>query len=162
MSSAVMNPTMIGQPAGNPRLSAIATRDAANSFQNSANKAMAGGKHKRLRGGASTGIPIAQFSLPYKEQSGPGTGINAQTVDLNKTNTQGAAFAVDDNLAKVKTGGFRINKYNKKSSHRKTSRSSKIGGNPDWSWGCYSGGKKKTRKHRKSRKNCRKSRKHRK
>jgi hypothetical protein len=148
MSSAVMNPTMIGQPAGNPRLSAIATRDAANSFQNSANKAMAGGKHKRLRGGASTGIPVAQFSLPYKEQSGPGTGINSQTVDLNKTNTQGAAFAVDDNLAKVKTGGF-----------RKRSRRNRIGGNPDWSWGCYSGGKKKTRKHRKSRKNCRKSRK---
>jgi len=149
-----MNPTIIGQPAGNPRLSAIATRDAANSFQNSANKAMAGGKLKRLRGGASTGIPVAQFSLPYKEQSGPGTGINSQTVNLNKTSTQAAAFAVDDNLATVKTGGFR-----KRISYRKRSRRIKIGGNPNWSWGCYSGGKRKTRKHRKSRKNCRKSRK---
>jgi len=149
MSSAVINPTTIGQMGANPRASAIAERNAANNFQNSANQAMAGGKHKRLRGGATTsGIPVAQFSLPYKEQSGPGTGINAQTVDLNKTNTQGAAFAVDDSLG-AKKGGF-----------RKRSRRSKIGGNPDWSWGCYSGGKRKTRKHRKSRKHHRKSRKH--
>jgi hypothetical protein len=154
MSSAVINPTIIGQMGPNPRATAIAERNAANQFQNSANQAMAGGKHKRLRGGA-TGIPVAQFSLPYKEQNGPGTGINSQTVDLNKTNTQGAAFAVDDSLAS-KRGGFR-----KRSSQRKRSRNSKVGGNPDWSWGCYSGGKRKTqRKHRKSRKNYRKSRKH--
>uniref|UniRef100_A0A6C0AQJ1 Uncharacterized protein n=1 Tax=viral metagenome TaxID=1070528 RepID=A0A6C0AQJ1_9ZZZZ len=146
MSSAVINPTTIGQMGANPRASAIAERNAANNFQNSANKAMAGGKHKRLRGGG--GIPVAQFSLPYKEQSGPGTGINAQTVDLNRTNTQGAAFAVDDMLG-AKIGGF-----------RKRSRRSKIGGNPNWSWGCYSGGKRKTRKHHKSRKHHSKSRKH--
>jgi hypothetical protein len=154
MSSAVINPTTIGQMGANPRASAIAERDSANQFQNSANQAMAGGKHKRLRGGATSGIPVAQFSLPYKEQSGPGTGINSQTVDLNKTNTQGAAFAVDDSLGAMK-GGFR-----KRLSHRKRSRRSKIGGNPNWSWGCYSGGKRKTRKHCKSRKHHRKSRKH--
>ena len=156
MSSAVIKPTTIGQLGPNPRETAIAERNAANEFQNSANKAMAGGKHKRIRGGATpSGIPVPQFNLPYKEQNGPGTGINAQTVDLNKTNTQGAAFSVYDNLADVKKGGFR-----KRLSYRKRSRSSKIGGNPNWSWGCYSGGKhKKTRKHRKSRKNCRKSRK---
>ena len=149
MSSAVMNPTTIGPMGANPRDSAMVARNSANEFQNSANKAMSGGKYKRLRGGASTDIPVAQLSLPYKEQSGPGTGINAQTVDLNKTNTQGAAFAVDDSLGAVKKGGF-----------RKKSRRRKIGGNPDWSWGCYSGGKnRKTRKHRKSRKNRRKSRK---
>jgi hypothetical protein len=147
MSSAVINPTMIGQMGPNPRQTAIAERNAANDFQNSANKAMAGGKHKRLRGGG--GIPVAQFSLPYKEQSGPGTGINAQSVNLNESYAQGNTDAVYDNLGTVKTGGF-----------RKKSRRSKIGGNPNWSWGCYSGGKRKTRKHRKSRKHHRKSRKH--
>ena len=152
----IMNPTIIGQPAGNPRLSAIANRDAANSFQNSANKAMAGGKYmagrkyKRLRGGATSGIPVAQFNLPYKEQNGPGTGLNSQTTDMNRINTQGAAFAVDDSLAAVKKGGF-----------RKRSSSSMAGGNPNWSWGCYSGGKhKRTRKHSKSRKHHNKSKKY--
>ena len=169
----VMNPTIIGQPAGNPRLSAIATRDAANEFQNNANKAMSGGKYmtgrkymtnrkyKRRGGGASSGIPVAQFNLPYKEQNGPGTGINAQVSDLNQTNTQSLANSNYDKLAAVKKGGFRIHKYNKKTSHRKRSgTSSMAGGNPNWSWGCYSGGKKKTqRKYRKSRKHYRKSRK---
>ena len=46
--------------------------------------------------------------------------------------------------------------------YKKKSNSSMAGGNPDWSWGCYSGGKhhRKTKKHRKSKKRHRKSRKH--
>ncbi len=147
----VMNPTTIGQPAGNPRLSAIATREANNVSQNMANTAMAGGKHRRLRGGAGE-IPVAQFSLPYKEQNGPGTGVNDQMVNNNKTNTQGIAFAVDDSLGASLKGGRRRH-------YRKRSSRSKIGGNPNWSWGCYSGGKTH-RKHRNSRKHRKSRRKH--
>jgi len=148
----VINPTTIGR-IGTPRDAAIAEANNRAASQTMANNAMAaGGRHKRLRGGAGE-IPVAQFNLPYKDQSGPGTGVNSQVVANNKTSTQGAAFAVDDSLGAKMNGGFR-----KRLSHRKRSRSSKIGGNPNWAWGCYSGGKTR-RKNRKSRKNRRKSRK---
>ena len=158
-TSGIINPTTIGR-IGSPREAAIAEANNRAASQTMANRAMAGGKYRRFRGGASNGIPVAQFIMPYKDQSGPGTGINALIVDFNKTNTQGTAFAVDDNLASIKTGGFRYKK--KPFSHKKSSNSSIAGGNPDWSWGCYSGGKhRKTRRNsRKSRKRHRKSRKH--
>jgi hypothetical protein len=62
-----------------------------------------------------------------------------------KTSTQMATNSAGDHNAK-KMGG---------------SRRKRKGGNPDWVWGCFSGGKKYSRKHRKSRKH-KKSRKHRK
>lgn len=40
-----------------------------------------------------------------------------------------------------------------------TRRRHKKGGNPDWIWGCFSGGKKRTN-YRLTRKNKRKSRRH--
>ncbi len=42
---------------------------------------------------------------------------------------------------------------------RFTKRRNKKGGNPDWLWGCFSGGKKKN-SNRFTRKNNRKSRRH--
>ena len=147
----VINPTTIGPLGGTPRESAMIARANANNFQNTAN-AMSGGKYRRFKGG--NGIAVAQFNLPYPEQNGPGTGINNQVQDLNKISTQGAANSAMDNLATVKTGGFAINKK-KAFSHKKNSNSRMAGGNPDWTWPCYSGGKH----HRKTRRNCRKSRK---
>jgi len=41
-------------------------------------------------------------------------------------------------------------------------RRSRKGGNPDWLWGCMSGGKKRSRKNTKRSRKNRKSRKHRK
>lgn len=156
----IINPTTIGR-VGTSREAAITEANNRASSQAMANNAMAGGKYRRIKGGASSGIPVAQFSLPYKEQNGPGTGINSQVASLNQQSTQSNAFAANDNLASVKTGGFAMMK--KKTLHyKKKSHNSMAGGNPDWSWGCYSGGKhRKTRRNsRKLRKRHRKSRKH--
>lgn len=155
----MINPTIIGR-VGTSREAAIAEANNRAASQAMANNAMAGGKYRRIKGGASSGIPVSQFTLPYKEQNGEGTGINAQVASLNQQSTQSKAFAANDNLASVKTGGFAIIKK-KPLNYKKKSNSSISGGNPDWSWGCYSGGKyRKTRKHRKSKKKHRKSRKH--
>jgi hypothetical protein len=155
----LMNPTTIGR-IGTPREAAIAEANNRAASQTMANRAMAGGKYRRFRGGASNGIPVAQFNMPYKEQNGPGTGINDQYRNLNQINTQAVANSNYDNLAAIKKGGFSYKK--KPFSHKKSSNSRMAGGNPDWSWGCYSGGKhRKTRRNsRKSRKRHRKSRKH--
>lgn len=156
----MINPTTIGR-VGTSREAAIAEANNRAASQTMANNAMAGGKYRRIKGGASSGIPVAQFSLPYKEQNGPGTGINSQVSNLNQQSTQSIAFAANDNLASVKKGGFAIMKK-KSLNYKKKSNSSMAGGNPDWSWGCYSGGKhRKTRRNsRKLRKRHRKSRKH--
>lgn len=155
----LMNPTTIGR-IGTPREAAIAEANNRAASQTMANRAMAGGKYRRFRGGASNGIPVAQFNMPYKEQNGPGTGINDQYRNLNQINTQADANSNYDKLAAIKKGGFSYKK--KPFSHKKSSNSRMGGGNPDWSWGCYSGGKhRKTRRNsRKSRKRHRKSRKH--
>ena len=143
----MMYPTqkaMIGStPADSARLSAINK----SASQAQANKLMAGGKLRKRRhiGGA---VVVPQYQMLYEPQGGPGTNPNNQIQAGSQTSTQMAANSVYDNAA-TKTGG------SKRSRRRK-------GGNPNWLWGCMSGGKKCTRKNKKSRKNRKnkKSRKH--
>jgi hypothetical protein len=126
-------PTMQSMPAGNPRDSAIANSNAMNAKQNSANQ-MAGSKK---RGGS---INIPQFTMSYPTTGGPGQDPNSLITGNSQTSTQGAANSVfDKNIA---NGG---------------SRRRRRGGNTNWNWGCYSGGKK-----RRTRSNKRKTRRHRK
>jgi len=112
--------------AGNPRDSAIEQMTAVNTKQ--ANLAAAVGGYRiqkrRRKGGASIAVP--QFQTMYTPQGGPGTDPNSQIATNMATSTQGTANAVYDKQALV-TGG---------------SKKSRKGGNPDWYWGCYSGGKK--------------------
>ena len=140
----MMYPTqkaMIGStPADSARLSAINK----SASQAQANKLMAGGKLRKRRhiGGA---VVVPQYQMLYEPQGGPGTNPNNQIQTGAQTSTQMAANSVYDNAA-TKIGGSRRRK----------------GGNPNWLWGCMSGGKKSTRKNKKSRKirKSRKSRKH--
>jgi hypothetical protein len=80
------------------------------------------------------------------------TGTNGQDPNsiiklASAISTQGAANAEYDKLASQKGG---------KRKHKKTKR----GGNSKWSWGCYSGGKRITKRvkmsRRKSRRNMKK------
>ena len=143
----MMYPTqkaMIGStPADSARLSAINK----SASQAQANKLMAGGKLRKHRhiGGA---VVVPQYQMLYEPQGGTGTNPNNQIQAGAQTSTQMAANSVYDNAA-TKIGGSRRRK----------------GGNPNWLWGCMSGGKKSTRKNKKSRKirknkKSRKSRKH--
>ena len=141
----MMYPTqkaMIGStPADSARLSAINK----SASQAQANKLMAGGKLRKRRhiGGA---VVVPQYQMLYEPQGGPGTNPNNQIQAGAQTSTQMAANSVYDNAA-TKTGG------SKRSRRRK-------GGNPNWLWGCMSGGKKSTRKNKKCTRKNKKSRKH--
>ena len=109
--------------AGNPRDSAIATMAAVNTKQASLNAAVGGSKRKR---GGADAIVVPQVPMLYTPGGGPGTDPNAQIAGNMKISTQGVANATYDSAAL--SGGSR--------------RKGRKGGNPNWVWGCYSGGRK--------------------
>ena len=145
----LMYPTQKAMLSGNPRDSAMQQMTDTNNKQ-AALSAAVGGRRRRHKGGAAnTAIPVPQFQMQYTPQGGPGRNPNNQIQQNSQISTQGKANAVYD-LDATKMGGRR----------RHTSRSRK-GGNPNWNWGCSSGGKRKTKKSRKTRKS-RKTKKYRK
>jgi|688.fasta_scaffold270291_3 hypothetical protein len=145
-------PTQKGMPAGNPRDSALQSMNNNAQLQAQANAALSGGRHRKRKSyGGGDVIPVPQYQMLYESQGGPGTNPNNQIQASSQTSTQMAANSALDSGA-TKIGGNR-------------KRRSRKGGNPDWLWGCMSGGKKRTikatrkRRTKKSRKN-RRSRKH--
>ena len=138
----MMYPTSKAMLAGNPRDSAIAQLHGSNQRQLAANASMAGGKMKRKhRGGAAASngtITVPVIKPLYTPQGGVGTNPTDQMTGNAKTSTQMAANQVYDNQA-TQMGGSKRRK----------------GGNPNWLWGCMSGGKKK----KKTRKQTKRSRK---
>jgi len=137
-------PTQKAMLSGNPRDSANTAMINANQSQANANKLMAGGKiKKKSYGGNSSQIVVPQYNMLYTPQGGTGTNPNDQIQINAKTSTQIHANSVYDKFASVKGGTKR----------RKSITKRRRGGNPNWHWGCMSGGrKKKSRKHTKSRK----------
>ena len=127
-------PTVKGSLAGTPRDSAMANMKQNNQLQAQANTALSGGRHRKRKayGGGDT-LVAPQATLLYPETNGPGTGVNSQMQGNAQISTQMAANAALD-----KVGG-----YKRRGSSRRRSRK---GGNPDWLWGCMSGGKKRSRK----------------
>jgi hypothetical protein len=103
-------------------------------------------RRRKYRGGASSDASVAvpQFQMQYKPVGGPGTNPNDQVATGAKNGMQANANSVYDNQATQMGGKKRYSK----------------GGNPNWLWGCYSGGKSKRRASRKSRKNKKKTRRH--
>jgi hypothetical protein len=134
-------PTQKGMISGNPRDSAMQQMTNTNIKQASLSNAV-GGKRRSKKGG--DGIAIPQYQMQYTPQGGPGTAPNSQIQQNLQTSTQGAANSVYDSNA-TKMGG------------------KKRGGNPNWNWGCYSGGTKRKKnkktkrikRNKKSRKNNR-------
>jgi len=131
-------PTMQGMPAGNPRDAAIANMNNAATIQAQANNAVGG---KKRKGGAGA-IAVPQFNMLYQPQGGPGTNPNDQIATNSQVSTQAAANAALDSGA-FKKGGRRTKK--------------RRGGNPDWVWGCMSGGKRSRRNKRNKKSSRRKS-----
>ena len=141
----MMYPTQKAMIGSNPADSARLTAVNKSASQAQANQLMAGGKIKkrRYRGGDGS-IVVPQYTMLYQPQGGDGTNPNNQIQGNAQTSTQMSANSVYDNQA-TKTGGSRRRK----------------GGNPNWIWGCMSGGRKRTRKHTKRTRKHKKSRKHR-
>lgn len=126
--------------AGNPKDSAIAANNQASARQTDLIKATSGGSKRRRRrnkrtkyGGADNGIAVPQFQMQYSSTGAGGQDPNSIIKQNAEVSVQGAENAKYDNLARV--GGSR----------------KKRGGNPNWSWGCYSGGKRKSRSRSRSR-----------
>lgn len=116
--------------AGNPKDSAIAANNQAIGRQTDLIKATSGGRrHRRNKkykyGGADVTVP--QMQVPYSTTGAGGQDPNSIIKQNSANSVQGTENAKYDNLARV--GGSR----------------KKRGGNSDWSWGCYSGGLRKTR-----------------
>jgi len=142
----MMLPTQKGMLAGNPRDSAMQSMKQNSQLQAQAN-ALSGGRHRKrkaYRGGDA--IPVPQYQMLYEPQGGNGTNPNNQIQASSQTSTQMAANAALD-----KVGG------SKRSVSRRRSRK---GGNPDWLWGCMSGGKKRRTIKAGRKRKSRKSRKH--
>ena len=89
-------------------------------------------------------IAVPQFQMQYSDQSGPGGSPNNQVQQNSKISTQQNANAVYDKAALTKGG--------------KRKRRTRKGGNADWKWGCYSGGKKKSKTRRRPRRKTRRRR----
>lgn len=123
-STGLAPPTIQGRT-GSPQESAYNNMTQRNLSQANANAAMTSGGSMKKKGGAIT-VP---------QVPGDTSGANAVSTKLYGTSAQGQENAKYDNQATK--GGKR----------------SKRGGNADWLWGCYSGGKK-----RKTRTNKRKIR----
>jgi hypothetical protein len=150
----MMYPTQKAMLAGTPRDSANVAMLTANQNQTTANKLMSGGKIKKTRyfgGDASSQIVVPQYNMLYTPQGGVGTNPNDQIKINSQTSTQMNANSVYDKYASIK-GGTRRRSTRRRGSRRRSTRRGgsrrRKGGNPDWSWGCMSGGKhKKSRKH---------------
>jgi hypothetical protein len=167
-TNGMMYPTTKGMVGSNPADSARLSMVNKAQSQTTANKLMSGGKIKRKLvryGGANdtsnSGIVVPQFQMPYEPQGGNGTNPNNQIQGNCQTSTQMAANSVYDSNASKMGGGSKC----KRRKFCSTFSKSRKGGNPDWIWGCMSGGKKRSRKSRTTKrrnkhKKTRKNRKH--
>ena len=149
----MMLPTQKGMLAGNPRDSAMQSMNNNSQLQAQASTALAGGRHRKRKayGGGDT-LTVPQYQMLYEPQGGNGSNPNNQIQASSQTSTQMAANSALDKVGGTKRRGSKKNV---------SKRRSRKGGNPDWLWGCMSGGKKRsskagrkrrTRKSRKSRK----------
>lgn len=131
----ILYPTVSAMSAGTPRDSAIANQESASKSQAQLINAVGGRRrYKSKKGGATVAVP--QFQMSYQPTGGPGQNPNSVIKDNASVSTQSEANAVYDKYATQKGGKRR-----------------KRGGNPDWVWGCFSGGKKRTIKKRMSKRN---------
>lgn len=126
-------PTVQAPLAGSPGASAMAARN--NQAQQQAALANAvGGRRRRVKMGANKmgankmGANKMGGAITVPQMPGDTSGANAVIAQNARHSTQGAANAQYD-AAAMKKGGTRRKK----------------GGNPNWLWGCSSGGRSKRR-----------------
>ena len=140
----LIQPTVNSYPPGanSPATASKLINDANNLKLQNINQMAAGSRRRRKMGGASVAVPI--IKPIYVQQNGQGTDTTSQQAQGQSLSMQSTANSIYDKQA-TKMGGSR--------------RRYKKGGNPDWVWGCSSGGRRRTR-HAKSKKNKKKSRRH--
>lgn len=135
--------TSLRPGATSPRDDAYLAQKEMNATQN--NVIRFGGKkrtNKNRRGGSTSTVVVPQFQMLYTPAGG--SDPNPMIANALHNSMQSAAWSANDNQAASLNGGSR--------------RRRKKGGNPNWKWGCYSGGKKH-RTHHKNKKCNRKTRK---
>ncbi len=129
-------PTVKAPLAGTPGASAMAARSNQAQQQSALANAVGGRRRRRVKIGANKiGANKIGGAITVPQMPGDTSGANAVATQNARHSTQGAANAQYD-AAAMKKGGTRRKK----------------GGNPNWLWGCFSGGrrqsKKRTRKTR--------------
>ena len=134
-------PTVQAPLAGTPGASAMAARNNQSAQQSALSNAVGG--FKKMRRGANKmnrGANKRGGTITVPQMPGDTSGANAVIAQSAQHSTQGAANAQYD-AAAMKQGGTRRKK----------------GGNPNWSWGCSSGGrsKRRTNKRRTRKTRCR-------
>jgi hypothetical protein len=120
---------------GNPRDSAALSIQ--NSSAKQANLNSIGGRRRKFIGGA---VSVPQYSMPYPPQGGQGTNPNDQIKSNSSTSMQSRAWAVNDSQA------TNIQPPPPVGGSKRKPRICNGGGSSKFSWGCYSGGRKKTRR----------------
>ena len=130
--------TQKGMLAGTPRASAMQSMQNNSQLQAQASTALAGGRHRKRKayGGGDT-LTVPQYQMLYEPQGGNGSNPNNQIQASSQTSTQMAANSALDKVGGTKRRGSKKNI---------SKRRSRKGGNPDWLWGCMSGGKKRSSK----------------
>ncbi len=136
-----ITPTTTSFPngAGNPRDASVSMGQQMNAKQSSIN-AIGGRRRRKRNTKRGGGVAAPQYQMSYTPTGGPGTNPNDQIAGMTSTSMQSTAWKVNDSKA-----------------------TSMSGGNPNWNWGCYSGGlkRKKTTCHKRKRRTRRTRRKRR-
>ena len=116
--------------AGSPGASAMAARNNQAQQQSALANAVGGRRRRRVKIGANKiGANKIGGAITVPQMPGDTSGANAVIAQNARHSTQGAANAQYDATA-MKKGGTRRKK----------------GGNPNWLWGCFSGGRSKTKR----------------
>jgi hypothetical protein len=125
----ILYPTKTASIAGTPSETAYKQMQINNERQNNLNASFKGGKQEKNKGKGG-GYEAPQFVMPYNTS---GTNPNTLIAGNAQISVQSAENAKYDSLAL------------------------QHGGNPNWDWGCYSGGnKKKTNKRKTNKRNTNK------
>jgi hypothetical protein len=127
----ILYPTQTASLGGTPSQSAYKQMQINSDSQNNLNNSFKGGKYKKNKGKGG-GYEAPQMVMPYNTG---GTNPNDLIVGNTQLSVQGAENAKNDYLALQK------------------------GGNPNWHWGCYSGGKRRKTKNKKTKNRKTKNRK---
>jgi len=136
--------------AGNPRDSAMMSIQNMNNKQANLNASVSGGsrRRKRVGGAAPQKIEAPQIPMLYQPQGGNGTNPNNQIASNSSRSMQSTSWAANDNQATIVTPPAKIGG---------TRRKKRGGVNPNWSWGCYSGGRKRSYRNKNNKMDKKKS-----
>ena len=145
----LIQPTITSYPPGanSPASAAKAINDSNTQKLQNINQMAAGSRRRKRGGGNDVSVPV--LKPIYTSQNGPGTDPVSQQAQGQSISMQSTSNNVYDNQV-----------YDNQATKMGGSRRKRRGGNADWLWGCYSGGRRRTHR-RKTKKHKKKTRRHR-